>query len=89
MAAWIETHWYLLAVLLAAGAGALCMWLLYRRAPTGKPLSLLSYLLVWPLIFDSERKAKTKTSGRFVVAGVVVMLLLIAVGLVINPGRGK
>ena len=88
MSSWLVSHWYLLAVVLLVGVGAACVWYIDREARAGNRQSILSYLLIWPAIFQAERKAKVKTSTRFVVAGVIVMLLLVIAGTLIN-GRSR
>ena len=87
MSAWLLSHWYLLAAAIIGLLGAVVVWrmLAQPRTPGSRPL--FSYLLVWPLIFEQERAAKTKTRRTFVVIGILVMLLLIAIGFLVNPGR--
>ena len=87
MSDWMQSHWYLLAGAAIAGAGALCLWLLARPAPKDGSRSILSYVLLWPLIFDAERASPKKTRVGFVVAGVAIALLLIIGNIVMNPGK--
>ena len=86
MSGWMQTHWYLLAGAAVAGAGALCVWLLARQSPPEGSRSILSYMLLWPLIFDAERASPKKTRVGFVVAGVAIALLLIIGNIIMNPG---
>ena len=85
MSAWFESYWYLLAGALIAGVGALCTWLALRQTSKDGSRSVLSYLLIWPLIFEAERTAKEKTRFSFVVIGFVVMLLLVIGGILLYP----
>jgi hypothetical protein len=85
MSAWFESYWYLLAGALIAGVGALCTWLAFRQTPKHGSRPVLSYLLIWPLIFEAERTAKKKTRFSFVVLGFAVMLLLVIAGILLNP----
>jgi hypothetical protein len=66
MSDWMQSHWYLLFGAAVAGAGALCLWFLARQAPKDGSRSILSYVLLWPLIFDAERAAPRKTRVGFV-----------------------
>jgi len=85
---WLASHWYLLAGVLLAAVGAFMIWRSATHQPKDNSKSLLSLLLVWPFIFEQERNAKVKTRRLFVIIGIVVAVLLVAVGIVINPGRG-
>ena len=88
MSEWLASHWYLLGVVLLAAVGVFMIWWSATHQAKGNSRSLLSVLLVWPLIFEHERNAKVKTRRLFVIIGIVVALLLVVVGIVINPGRG-
>jgi flagellar basal body-associated protein FliL len=85
---WLASHWYLLAAVLLAAVCVFMLWWSATHQAKDNSRSLLSLLLVWPLIFEHERNAKVKTRRLFVIFGIVVALLLVAVGIVINPGRG-
>ena len=87
MSAWLQSHWYLLAAAFIAMVGAVVLWRSFVRSRTLGSRSLSSYLLVWPLIFEQERTAKTKTRRVFVIVGILVMVLLVTIGFIINPGR--
>jgi hypothetical protein len=88
MSVWFLSHWYLLAGVAIGLVGVVVLWRSIGLPRTEGSRSLSSYLLVWPLIFEQERGAKTKTRRTFVVIGILIMLLLITVGFIVNPGRG-
>jgi len=67
-----------------AFAGCALAFFLIRASKKREAPSLLDFLLVWPMIFRAERSSSKKTSGRFVLGGVVIALVLIATGTTIN-----
>jgi HAMP domain-containing protein len=87
MTVWLFSHWYLLAGIVIGLVGGFALWRSLSRNQAERSRPLTSYLLVWPLIFEQEGAAKTKTRRTFVIVGVLIMLLLVALSFIVNPGR--
>lgn len=84
MSEFLGGYGFLLLVLIIVIAGSALTLYSLRASKQGEAPSLLDVLLVWPLIFRIERISSKKTSGRFVIGGIAIALLLIFIGGPIN-----
>lgn len=84
MSAWLFAHWYVLAGALLVGLSI--VYFLYATVNPSKngAWSALAYILFWPLILDGKRKGQ-KSSTRFVVIGLLIMVLLVVGSILWHP----
>ncbi len=82
MSEWFVLHWYLVLGLALLAFGVVCVWRAICADSKGEVASWLSDLLIWPAIFRQDRGG---TSRKFIVVGLVVMLLLVILSVWINP----
>ena len=83
----MNNYGYIALAIALTGVFGLLVWWCWRRAASGRPVELLDYVLLWPLIFSAERRSKKQTRRGFVFVGVVAGVALIAADMFINGRR--
>lgn len=78
---WVMQHFYLLAGAFLA-ALLLAYLVVVSRRPQAEKRPVFSCLLLWPLILKHDGG---KTRLRFVVVGVLIMVLLVAADMIFSP----
>lgn len=82
MRIWLNEHWYLLVGVALVVVGALAVRALSVESPRTSRHSMLSYLLVWPLLIEKDGQ---RTSRRFFILGVLAMVVLVTLSILIHP----
>jgi hypothetical protein len=73
---------------LVVGAACLfALWRTWRQSANDQSTPLMDYLLVWPLVFRTERQSRTPTRLGFVVLGIAVVVALFVVDRFVNVRR--
>ena len=85
MSNWVASHWQLIGGVTVVLFGALLVWWVAVAQTKRGERDLLSYLLVWPAIFELEKASKKKTRGKFIVIGLILMFGLVIFSLVSHP----
>ena len=84
MSAWLFSHWYVLAGVLLVGLNVVHLLYAYLNPPKDGSRSVLSYILIWPLILEREREGQ-KSNTRFMLIGLLVMFLLVVGSILWHP----